>query len=409
MTPPDPKTSLWTGPFRLLILTSLVISLNQMMITTTLPVLVIGLGGTAAAAGLVAGLFSLAALVTRPLFGHLLDRLSRSQVQLIGCFLFLAGVIPQYFYPSVTVMLASRVVQGFGFSAITTASATMVADLAPKARMASAIGYFSLAGTAAGAIGPSLGLYLRASFASSVLFLTIILLAVLGLLTAALIRDPVRPAAAPGPAWSGQTPDPSGEPVRPAVDSRYPFPGSLLEKTALPASLVMLFLAVSYSGILSFLAVFAAERQITGVGFFFTVYAAVIVLVRLVLGSMIDQLNHNHLLILAMLAMAAGMALLPLAHSLIVILGVGILYGAGFGLAYPLLNTLALQSCQPSHRGRANATFFVAMDIGIGLGSILLGLLSQQTSYATVFYTCLAMIGLSLTAYWLVLRRHVPT
>ncbi len=412
MTTLNPSGSrLWSVPYVLLILSSLVISITQMMISTTLPVFILNQGGSKSAAGLIAGLFSLAALVTRPLFGHLLDRLSRSLVLLIGCLIFLAGTVPVYFLHSVSWLLILRVVQGFGFSAITTASGTMVADLVSHDLLANAIGFFSLAGTAAGAIGPLLGIFLIDAYDYPILFLAMAVLAMAGLGVSLLIRDPVRPEQAPGPAWSGQ---PGEEPEtarsgehKPFTDSRYPFPGSFLEKTAIPPALVMLFLAASYGGLVSFLPAFAQSRGISGVGLFFTVYAGTIIVIRLLLGSLATRMNNNRLIILACLLMLAGMLVLTQARSLLLIVLVAVLYGLGFGIVYPLINTLVMQLCPPPRRGRANATFFVAMDLGIGLGSILLGFLSQASSLAAVFYACAIIIVLAMIVHQLVLRQHV--
>ena len=61
------------------------------------------------------------------------------------------------------------------------------------------------------------------------------------------------------------------------------------------------------------------------------------------------------------------------------------LYGIGFGSARPALQAAMLTIVDPSKRGVANASFFTAFDLGIGLGAILLGVVSQMFGYRILF------------------------
>ncbi len=65
------------------------------------------------------------------------------------------------------------------------------------------------------------------------------------------------------------------------------------------------------------------------------------------------------------------------------------LYGIGFGSAQPALQAAMLTIVDPSKRGVANASFFTAFDLGIGLGAILLGVVSQMFGYRIfIFREC---------------------
>ncbi|MGQ0455418.1 hypothetical protein ACT4UM_30530, partial [Bacillus sp. SS-TM] len=56
-----------------------------------------------------------------------------------------------------------------------------------------------------------------------------------------------------------------------------------------------------------------------------------------------------------------------------------------FGSAQPALQAAMLTIVDPSKRGVANASFFTAFDLGIGLGAILLGVVSQMFGYRILF------------------------
>ena len=47
-------------------------------------------------------------------------------------------------------------------------------------------------------------------------------------------------------------------------------------------------------------------------------------------------------------------------------------YGFGQGVVLPILNTKAIVHTPASRRGCANATFYMAMDLGTGAGAALL-------------------------------------
>ncbi len=51
-------------------------------------------------------------------------------------------------------------------------------------------------------------------------------------------------------------------------------------------------------------------------------------------------------------------------------------------------------------RGAATATFFVASDLGIGMGTILAGYIATASSYQTLYFITLIPVALSATVYY---------
>ena len=80
------------------------------------------------------------------------------------------------------------------------------------------------------------------------------------------------------------------------------------------------------------------------------------------------------------------------------------LYGLGQGALYPILNGLAIKLAHPEHIGAANSTFFSSIDLGYGIGSILLGAVLQYTGFTVIF---IASAGLNLVALILYLILFV--
>jgi predicted MFS family arabinose efflux permease len=55
------------------------------------------------------------------------------------------------------------------------------------------------------------------------------------------------------------------------------------------------------------------------------------------------------------------------------------------GVVMPTLQAMANNVVEPQRRGAANATFITAFDIGIGGGSMLLGMLAEFTSLKSMY------------------------
>ena len=83
------KARLWTRNFVLIIVINFLVFMNHIMLLSTFPVYIESLGGSEALAGLAATLFSLVAVLCRPVVGWMLDNGKRRAILLIG----LAGML----------------------------------------------------------------------------------------------------------------------------------------------------------------------------------------------------------------------------------------------------------------------------------------------------------------------------
>lgn len=74
-------------------------------------------------------------------------------------------------------------------------------------------------------------------------------------------------------------------------------------------------------------------------------------------------------------------------------------YGVGFGAIQPSLQAWIIQRAAPERRGAANATFFSAFDLGIGLGALILGPIAAATNYAMMYRVSSLMFVVYLIVY----------
>ena len=390
---PVPEGRIWNKTFFLIMLVSFLMFMSMYMLLPTLPLYAQSIGGNETVAGTIVAVFTLAAVLVRPWFGNLLDRKGRKLILIIGVGIFLVSALAYNFVFSIVTLLALRVVHGIGWGASTTASATIASDVIPDVRRSEGMGYYGIAATIAMSLGPALGLYLVAYRSYSLLFTGSAILAALGLAGTFFINYEI----------------PRKAEVEVKVKAKDPLvKGVIIEKTAIPPAVVLFFITLTYGGIVSFLPSYAAYRGVENIGIFFTVYALVLLLGRPIIGKMADRYGAQKFLVPGMLLIVVALLILVKASTLPMFLLVGVVYGLGFGTVQPILNALVISLSPPERRGAANATFAMAMDLGIGLGAITLGFVAQKMGYEYM-YGCSAIFALlALIMYFALLRNKLP-
>jgi len=168
----------------------------------------------------------------------------------------------------------------------------------------------------------------------------------------------------------------------------------LFSREALFASTLMFTVSLTYGSLVSFLSLFAQKQGITNPGVFFTVFAVTLVLVRALAGKLSDKKGRKFVILPGMILAASGLWVLSTASELSVFLIAALLYGLGFGLVHPSLMALLVDSVSEEGRGAAMGTFSASFDLGIGMGSIILGFVLQYFGFQ-VMYSISALIVLA--------------
>lgn len=358
--PEAAQERLFTANFIIACLTAWAFSFSFMLLLPVVPLYLVDFGGPEEAVGLIMGVTAATALVVRPWVGQLADERGRKPMLLFGGLVYgLAGVT----YPlarAVLPLLTLRAFHGLGLSSYTTSANALAADLAPPRRRGEAMGYFGTTMNLSMATAPALGIWLADSLSFTAVFLASAVAAALGVALAFLIREAHQPIAATARA-------------------------ELISREALfPAFLGICFTA-TYGAIASFLPLFAKEQGMNNPGLFFTVYAVTVILVRVVAGRASDRFGRVAVLVPGMGALTIAMWLLAVASSTAMILGIAVLYGAGFGSVQPTLLAMVADRAKSGRQGTAMSTFTGAFDLGIGGGSVLWGGLLAVTNLRGMF------------------------
>jgi len=372
---------LWTKPYILLTLAMLFLFTGFYVLLPTLPHYVKELGGSETDVGLAAGVFTLAAVLFRPLAGAWADRYGRLPVALLGLIGFVVSMALYDIVKGIAALMALRFIHGVFWSLSTTAIGTLVTDVVPSSRRGEGMGWFGLAITLAMAIGPMAGTRIWEQFSFRHLFLAAAVLSVVPLLLTLVARVPFR---------------------RKEEKERL----RLFDQSLLSVTAVIFLMTVSYGGVTTFVPLFAPQVG-ADPGMFFLVYAVALTAVRPVAGRLADRLGEGAVIVPALAVTVAGLFVLYLAGGEAGVLVSAALYGFGFGAAQPALQAAALRIARPDRRGLATASFMIAFDLGIGIGSILLGWVSQFAGYPAVFASGGGFVAAALLVFAAWVRRRL--
>jgi len=350
------KEKLLTKNFILTSLSTFTIFTSFYFLLVTLPIYILKIGGSESEIGLIIGVFTISAVLLRPFIGRELDRHGRKKILLAGSLVFLFSMILYDFTTDVISLLLLRVLHGLGWGAATTAASTIIADIVPASRRGEAMGVFGMASNVAMAIGPALSIMLLNSSSFHTLFAVTSVIAFISLLL-----------------------------VLPISEIRVERPKTpLFSKEALFPSAIMFAVAVTYGSIVSFLALFAQKQGISNPGIFFTLFALTLILVRTFAGKFSDRKGRNFVIVPGLLLITSGLWVLGAATSLQFFLAAALLYGLGFGIVHPALMALLVDRVSERGRGSAMGTFTAAFDLGIGAGSIIMGLALQSAGESPI-------------------------
>ncbi|MFZ7131813.1 MAG: MFS transporter [Eubacteriales bacterium] len=359
----ETRPQLWTKNFIIFFISTFSMNIAFQFLNPTLPLFATkALGAAQSNIGYLLGGYSLAALLIRPFSGYAYDFLGRKKVYAITMGLF---AIVSFFYPLMSTFLllvALRSFHGLIFGFTSTGMGAIVGDIVPSERRGEGIGYFGLAQTLSMALGPSLALLVMGENNYLRLFLTVAALTVVAFLFSTMLSLPPQP-----------------------LPNRTVNLKTLLEKRVFGISCLHMMTGIVNGGIMSYIIIYSQEIGIINGGLYFLMNGIGVTLTRLFAGRLLDKYGPRYILSFGFIGYSLGLVILSLSDGLVLFLAAAFWIGLGNGIIMPSLQTMSINIVEPESRGVASTTFYAFTDIGIGGGSIFLGLLSGILSLNQVF------------------------
>jgi len=353
-------------------------------LTPVLSLHLVALGGSSTQVGLLFSVFSLVAVVLRPVAGAWIDRQGVRRALLPGAVLVVLASLGFQAVTGPPALIALMACFGVGYGLATMAAAVLAAS-GPAERRAGALSIYYLAAPVSMAAATPLGLWLFQHVGVGANFTMV---TVLGLAAAACVLRPSRPVMA-----RRATPAPGAS--------------SLWSRGAVPLSAVLAVAAMGQSALYAFLPLHVTshghERHLP---WFFGVYSGGMIVLRVAVSRIADRWGRSQILLPALGSLAVGFAVLTAPPTPPRLAVAAVLLAAGSSALYPTLVALVVDRVPDRERGVAMGTVSGAWDLGVFAGSLLIAAVVEYSSHGAGFATAAALLVIALAALVLVERRH---
>ena len=355
-------------------------------------------GATKDVIGLVLSGYTITALLFRPFSGYVVDSFPRKTVLMISFGLFSIFFVGYLAASTLLLFMIVRTLHGGPFGMLTTANATAAIDVLPSSRRTEGIGYYGLSNNLAMALAPTIGIFINQLTSSfEFLFWLALIVACLGWL----------------------------------VDSRVTFSEKEIVRNKSKISWDRFFLVrgwlsgvnmvafgFSFGVFSNYLAIYGKEVMgiMGGTGTYFMLCSVGLMLSRLqgskalrkgrvthnaASGMVISLVGYTIFIALPTLANLLPLTSNPSPLTLIGYYGSAILIGLGNGHMWPAFQNMTINVAHNNQRGTANSTILISWDIGMGLGILVGGIVSELLGYGAAFWTVVMVNASGVACFFL--------
>ena len=114
-----------------------------------------------------------------------------------------------------------------------------------------------------------------------------------------------------------------------------------------------------------------------------------------------DIRGGNSVVYPGLVLFAIGMLVLSQANSSITFLVAAAIIGLGYGNFQSSTQAIAIKVTPPHRMGLANSTYFIFLELGLGLGPFILGSLVPLIGYGGLYLSMVALIILVIPLYFM--------
>ncbi|MBP5314074.1 MAG: MFS transporter [Eggerthellaceae bacterium] len=396
------------------------------------------LGATAAVAGLVAGLNATAAVFTRFVSGALSDRFSRKRLLAASAGVFMLAALGCTLSTSVVELAIFRSLQGVAFAFKSILVVSLVRYVVPPEHLGKGVGVLGMCFTVAMALAPALGEYLAQGWGYQVSFATACALLAVGFILALTFKVPAKPMKSENLAegdLEGLMADietPESEKQRLAEEQakhraqlaevekkaaslkgfkklkvilQYEM-GEIIYVPSLPNMAVACLFSAVQGVIISLLLLIASYEGLENVFVYFIVYAICAFFSRPNIGDLSDKYGIKKLAIPLLAIETVSMVLLAVDFSFPTLMISAVLMGVGQASSLSLFQAESVRIAPPDKTARSVNTFFLGVDLGMGLAPFAAGALLDDFGSFAVFAFCAACALTALIAFVFFYRKR---
>lgn len=337
--------------------------------------------------GIVLSGYTLLALLIRPFSGFFVDSFPRKVVLLVcyGLFsIFFAGYL---FAGSLLLFAIVRTLHGAPFGSATVANSTVAIDVLHPTRRAEGIGYYGLSNNLASAIAPALAIYiLQQCHNYDVLFWLSLITSAIGFAINSTLDLKERPLV--------------------KDKKKLSFDRFFLLK-GWSEGLTMMCFAFSYGVLATYVAIYGKEiLDISGgAALFFMLLSTGLILSRLIGTRTLRQGKVVQNASLGMSVSLVGYLVFAVMQNPFGYYAAALIIGLGNGHMWPAYQNMFINLAPHSQRGTANSSILISWDIGVGLGTLVGGVVVEHFNYMSAFLTAWVVNLVGVTAFFAYVRK----
>ena len=160
----------------------------------------------------------------------------------------------------------------------------------------------------------------------------------------------------------------------------------MFDRNSIRPSINVFITMIAYGGLLSFIALYGREIGIHNTSLYFLIFSVGIAAARLTAGKVFDKKGPRRIITICIILLIIGFPLLALAKNASLFYVSAIIIGFGNGVIFPTFQSMVNNLADSLHRGAANSTLYTAVDLGMGFGMIMAGLIAQHISISAIFW-----------------------
>jgi MFS family permease len=383
------KHALWTKDFMFLLACSFLFTIG-VGVLVLFPLLVLDIGGGQSEIGFLMGGMSLSAVIARPWISGLVDRMGRKKSMMAGSLLAAAVSIVHLFFIDAIgtvfpVLVLLRLLIGIGYALGFVAFLTMAADLAAGPRLNEGIGYFGIMPMLGMAIGPAIGELFMNRWGFNAMFLLGAFFFIACFLMVLPVKEAFSPVAAGG--------------------ALKKFLRTLRIPVVCQMGFICLCFGLAYAAHGSFVAPFAKAGGLT-VSAYFVSYSGAAVLVRLTGSRLARRFGERRVMMVALLVAGAGFAGLTRVNATWQLMVIGCTAGAGHGLLFPSLISLAIRPVAADERGKVTGILSGGFDGGMFVGAMVMGQIGEYFGFRMIFAAAAFILFFGFVAFLKIIRSQ---
>lgn len=384
---------IWNWRFVLLFITNLLVLAAFYASIPIIPVYCQEIGIDGSRVGIVLTAMSVATVLFRPIAGYLLDNFNRYHVYLLFLGLFCLAFPCFLLFPIFGALVVIRLYMGATYSVCGSATMTLAGDVLPPSRITEGISRFAFTISIGMAVGPFVGIQVQNHMSSAASFLTVFGIAVAAFVCVSCCRIKY-----------------------PKVERKRFSLKESIYKPALPFMANMMFLMIPYGAVIAYSSILAQEKGLSSViPYFYICLVAGMLTSKLSTQRLIDAGKHRVLVYASLAVLVVTMASYVFLETGAHLLIAGYFFGLGYGIIQPLFQSFVTGTTPPAKRGVANATYLLSYDIGIGIGSLLMGFMQESIGLSNGFaltavaYVVGGVVYIAVERYYRKLKAGVAT